>query len=189
MGQRLFLGVFPPPAVLEKLEDVLHGLPAQEWGIRWTPTDQRHVTLFFLGDTPESRIEGLKQSARAVASGIASFRATLKGLGAFPDLRAPKTVFVPSFSEGEGWEHLADAFRSPLTAGGFELEGAPFRPHLTLARVKDPRGAFLWTPRVQKALGAFEQTWNVEGFCLVESHLEPSGARYEVLEEYRLKKA
>lgn len=189
MALRLFLGVFPPLAIIESLEESLTGISAPDRGFRWTEPSQRHVTLFFLGDTPEERVEGLKQRTAWAVRDVPSFGAVLKGLDGFPNLRFPKVLFVHARAQGEGWARLTGALRPELTALGFALETKPFQPHLTLARVKDPQAVESLLSSWSRSLENFEAQWNVDRFCLVSSHLGPQGAQYESLETYQLKKA
>jgi 2'-5' RNA ligase len=189
VGLRLFLGVFPPVEILRSLEDALEGFPKGERGVRWTTTSQRHVTLFFLGDVSEDRLEGLMGMVAAPAADVPPFEATLRGLGAFPDLRSPKTIFVPAFSPADGWRCLTEALRPGLDGLGFQLETKSFEPHLTLVRVKDPGAVRGLLMDLQKVLGCFEASWTVDRFSLVASRLEPQGARYETLRTYQLEKA
>ena len=188
MGLRLFLGVFPPEDVLRELDDVLVGLTPMERGLRWTKNDQRHVTLFFLGDSPEDQVDGLKAKVTSVSQSVPSFDATLKGLDGFPDLHHPKTLFVPTEARGGGWLCLYEALRPGLTRLGFKLEVKPYRPHLTLARLKDPKSVQGLLPGLKNALGALEARWTVDSFRLVSSRLDPQGVRYETLETFPLKK-
>jgi len=189
MALRLFVGVFPPPAILKSLEESLSGITVLGRGLRWTAPAQRHITLFFLGNTPESRLEGLKQRIAQVALKVPSFEVVLRGLDGFPSVRSPQVLFVPAEARGEDWARLINALRPELTALGFELETKPFQPHLTLARVKDPHSAEDLLPQLTRSLGSFEALWNVESFCLVSSRLGSQGAQYETLETYQLKKA
>lgn len=185
---RIFVGVFPPLDVLRKLEAALADIPTGERGVRWTTTDQRHVTLFFLGEIPDDRVDELKRRLARAAQNVPPFVATLKGLDGFPNLQSPKTLFVSSDSEASGWRRLTEALRPELDFLGFKIERDGFRPHLTLARLKDPGAARALLPVLGRALEMFEASWDVDVFRLVSSRLEPQGARYATLETFQLKK-
>ncbi len=181
---RLFLAVFPPVGVRASLEARLGDLPRMGRGAKWTDPEQRHVTLFFLGETPEGRVGPLREALGKVAAATLPFDATVRELGAFPGAGVPKTLFVEVSSTTEEWARLTDALRPRLVGLGFALEGKAFHPHLTLARVKDAGKAGTWLPRLRDALEGYEVSFPVDRFDLVESHLGPTGPRYEVLATY-----
>jgi 2'-5' RNA ligase len=186
---RLFFGAFPPKETLAELEERLDGLCEDRRSFRWTETSQRHVTLFFLGDTPDSRMETLRAVVAPIIQNASSFRVSLGGFGAFPDFRRPKVLFVTAGQSDEGWSRVMDAMRPDLTSLRFRLETKPFLPHLTLARVKEPRDVEAWVEPLHRRLVEWKTLWQVDRIQLVSSHLEPAGARYETLETYHLKKA
>lgn len=186
---RLFWAVFPPSAVLKDLDFCLGNLPQKGWGCRWTSRDQRHVTLHFLGDLPAERLGDLRELAEEAAGGVSAFRATLRGVGAFPGWARPKTLFVNVEDAAGSWKTLAGTLQTGLRKRGFRVEAGVFRPHVTLARVKNAEEAVQALPPLAAALKPFVGAWDVEGFDLVESRLEATGAVYRVVHSFPLRKA
>ncbi|MCS7194715.1 MAG: RNA 2',3'-cyclic phosphodiesterase [Meiothermus sp.] len=167
---RLFYALFPPRAVQQSLAQIQEKLrPYRGW--RPVQPHQMHITLLFLGEQPEARLPELRQTGREVAARVPAFEVTLGGTGYFPAAGSPRVWFVKA--SGVGLEPLASGLQQALGIG----EGT-FRPHLTLARKKGP------APRVGPVVVNLRFT--ARAVCLVESKLEPAGARYRVLEAFPL---
>jgi RNA 2',3'-cyclic 3'-phosphodiesterase len=133
-------------------------------GLRWTAEDQWHVTLRFFGSVDPAHLETLEQSLGLVASRSAAATAVS---GPRPGALSQHVWMLPV----AGLSTLADAF-GPADR--------PFRGHITLARSKR-RDSFSGLPAPELV-----ETWPVEEFCLVKSDLLPTGARYQVLNRWRL---
>jgi len=78
MGLRLFLAIDLPPPIAAEVQALCQGLP----GTRWSNPAQLHLTLRFLGDTPEPQVEPLRARLEGVRR--ASFALAVRGVGAFP---------------------------------------------------------------------------------------------------------
>lgn len=129
-GMRLFAAVHPPAPVLAHLETALASVRGGEGrGLRWTPPEDRHITLAFYGEVPEGYLEDLAQALDDVAGGHPPFEASLRGAGLFDG----RTLWVGC--AGDGW--------GPLMASGGQVgmgllgraEDGRSRPHLTVARL------------------------------------------------------
>jgi 2'-5' RNA ligase len=173
---RLFVALDPPYAV----RDALAALRADVPGARWTPPEKLHLTLVFVGDVAEGRVAALAAALAGVASPPVPVAVT--GLGAFPSRRGARVLTA------EGALHPALStlhlrLTAALAAAGVTLEAKPFRPHFTLARLKEADRqavrAFLASPVPALAFEA-------PVFHLYASTLHPDGARYERLRSYPL---
>ena len=135
--KRLFIGI---PIESEKAIQVV-----ETWGkdphlnrnvLKWVKPENWHVTLVFLGETPESEIEVLQQLIEESFSNIPAFSADLSRVGVFPNTHNPKVLWLGL----ENLEFLMPAYnriRELLQQNGFSLDDKPLKPHLTLARVKN----------------------------------------------------
>src|SRR5947208_13080656 len=83
---RLFIALTLPPAVRDVLAALAQPLP----GVSWTRPDQLHVTLRFLGEVPEARIEPM--IARLATIRVEPFVLPIETVGAFPPNRPPRVV-------------------------------------------------------------------------------------------------
>jgi RNA 2',3'-cyclic 3'-phosphodiesterase len=158
---RLFVAVWPPAPVLTRLDGLARPDIAE---VRWTTTDQWHVTLRFLGEmaSPEPVLEAL--------AGVDLPPATARLAG--PPLRLGRGMLTLPVS---GLDALAAAVLRATVEMGRPPENRPFRGHVTLAR--SWRGSTeVWSPPSQLL-----ETWEVRSVAIVRSHLGRTGARYETI--------
>jgi len=168
---RLFYAIFPPREVQAALSQAQEKLRAYK-GWKPSPPHQLHITLLFLGQQPPERLPEFCRVGREVAAGVKAFEVELGGTGYFPPTGSPRVWFVKA--RGAGLEPLAQGLQQALP----ELEAAPFKPHLTLARKKGP------APRIGPLV--MNIRFEAKAVCLVESKLERSGSQYRVLEHFPL---
>lgn len=169
---RVFVAVWPSPAVVGRLVEI--DRPARP-GIRWTTQDQWHVTLRFLGELGEQEVKGVK-GALAGLGAVDREGPVSAVAGPALDRLGPAVLCLPV----AGLDQLA-AQVAALTAGvGQPVADRPFRGHLTIARAK--RGVNPKPP----GPALFSASWEVAEVTLVASTRHPHGARYEVIDRYRL---
>ena len=130
---RLFTGISLPSNLVGRLSAVIDELrPFAD--INGVPADNLHITTKFIGEWPEDRLEVLKDALSAVGrTGRTSVR--IAGLGYMPSARHSKILFA-GIDGGEALPDLARRTDQALQPLGCALETRPFRPHLTLARMK-----------------------------------------------------
>lgn len=186
---RLFVALIPPEEAVEDLDaflDVRRSAASYRWALR----EQLHLTLAFLGDVEPWRIEELAERLTRAASRRTAFDATITGGGAFPNVGRAKVIWAGlETSEAGGVElsRLATGARAAAVKSGIEVDGARFRPHVTVARLGVPAEVSNWVRLLDAYRGP---TWRASHVSLVESHLGqgPRGRpRYEVLAEFPLR--
>ena len=177
-SMRLFLAIELPADLLDALESAIAPLRAESPEIAWVPPTKRHLTLKFLGDVDEERLDHVVALADRVARQHRAFSMQLGGIGAFPNFRRARVVWI-------GVEHEArlELLHHDLEVNGedagFEIEGRAFRPHVTLARVRSPIDVE-HARRLARAARRidFSATVDVGEITLFESTLAQSGATY-----------
>lgn len=178
---RSFVAALLPDRVRAGLAAVSAELRGQTRGLAWVRADNLHLTLRFLGEIEPMMLEPAREAVAAAAATIPPFTVSFGGLGGFPSGRPPRVLWAGVTAGGEGLETLYDALEAALVARGMPGESRPFHPHVTLARVRDPRGA----SDLASVLGvgpAFGEV-RVEALHLMRSDLEPRGSRYSLLAE------
>ena len=160
---RLFFALPLPPRMQEALGIWDRAHP----GIRgWCRPGDLHLTLAFLGELPPDALPGLEDAARAVAAGHRPFTLRTAGLDGFADARRARVIWL-GLEPCPVLEGLAADLRRALVARGVPFDPKPFRPHLTLARLRRPRPAGAFPP---PAPGTFP----AERIVLFESR-QPAG--------------
>jgi 2'-5' RNA ligase len=131
---RLFLAINPPRHVVRAIwtatADVRDAWP----DISWVAEPRIHLTLKFLGERPDAAVAPLADAIRAVAQSHAAPLVRIAGVGAFPNFRRPHVVWIGVDPEPR-LELLHHDIEVACDALGYEIDGRPFRPHLTLGRV------------------------------------------------------
>lgn len=157
-------------------------------GVRWVNPAGIHLTLKFLGDTDSGLVTPLLTAlGEAAAAGDSTpFPLHLDGLDVFPNRREPRGIYA---GVGGDLDSLAQAQRrveQAIVRLGFPQEKRPFRPHLTLGRVRDSvapaaRRQIGDTIARQAAALSPEYAWTAGEIHLIHSNLTPSGAVYTTL--------
>jgi len=142
-----------------------------------------HVTLKFLGEVPAGDVDALSDALGDALGGMGVFDVTGGEFGAFPNARRA-SVLWQGIDRGAG--SLAAAARrveKGVAALGFPRERRPFRPHVTIARLREPTNLSGWFSTLEPV--SFPPFAATE-FALVRSELFPNGAVYTVLRPYPL---
>jgi 2'-5' RNA ligase len=137
-----------------------------------------HVTLKFLGETPEEIVPELVEVVTGACAGTAPFDIVLGGLGGFPNLHRPRVLFYEMTTGARELVALAGAIDAALSEGlGIPREDRPFKAHATVARVKSAIAPEL-AARLAKAPPVERGSQKIEKVTLMESELRPQGAAY-----------
>lgn len=156
--------------------------------IQWVRPESIHLTLKFLGDIAERRVDEMRHALAATIGSASRFTVEVGGLGVFPDHRAPRVLWIGLADASHRLSRLAADIDSALTALGFAPEGKPFTPHLTLARIKEKSREVGQALTASGALteGAQAGRLTVRSVALMRSELKPSGSVYTRLWEVPL---
>jgi len=146
--------------------------------VAWTAPEAWHLTLMFLGEWPAERLVTLRSALQQAVAPQRPFTITLRGVGAFPSLRRPRVLFL-HLDGGDPLRRLTGAVRTAVDAVWPDgpQDHKPLRPHLTLARVKQPLGGPELAQVSRLDLGTFEP-FTVTEARLMSSALRPDGARH-----------
>ena len=179
---RLFLAINLPLADRSAIRAATERMRAAAPTISWVSEERLHFTLKFLGEQQEDAVSRLRDRIRHVAAELRSLTLTLGGLGAFPNLRDPRIVWMGVAHEPR-LELMHHDIESACAALGVAMEGRAFRPHLTLGRAKQPvpREVAIALRSAARAT-EFRCTIEVSTVDLMQSTISPSGSRYAVLD-------
>ena len=193
---RLFVGLDIDDAIRSRIARFLDGVRGFAPDARWVKPESLHVTLKFIGEQPEDKVENVKRALGTITAN--RFEMNIRGYGFFPGPRMPR-VFWVAIEAGKALTSLAATVDEQLAALGVAKEEHAFNPHLTLARGAGGPGS----PRRQKgdrpnrsfwplqeklsALPAPEfGTMTAREFFLYRSQLSPGGSKYTKLAGFGL---
>src|SRR3954463_2287279 len=142
---RLFLAINLAPEVRHAIVEATAPLRAIAPALAWVREPQLHLTVKFLGQQLEDMATSVAHALRSVGERNRSIDVEVGGIGAFPNFRRPRVVWI-GVTPDPKLELLHHDVESVCESLGLPVEGKPFRPHVTLARVK-PRSADVRTLR------------------------------------------
>lgn len=177
---RCFVALDLPDALIERLARIVRALAeaAPRADVRWVEPEKLHVTLQFLGEVRDGEVDALVDALRAEAAAHVPFSVAVAGLGAFPGLRRARVLWAGIATGLAPLARVAGGVAHRLAPLGFAPEARPFRGHVTLARVRSPRGLGALVDAVARmpadALGA----WTAREIVLYRSRLRPTGSEY-----------
>lgn len=178
---RLFLAINLPAEVRREVGAATAALRTCAPELAWVDDARLHFTLKFLGEQPAERVPELQAAIAGVAARHRELLMALSGVGAFPNFRRARVVWMGVTNEPR-LELLHHDVETSCEKLGFEIEARPFRPHLTLARVKQP----LDEERLRALSRAAKQTdyatdFIVRSIDLMQSDLSIAGPTYTTL--------
>lgn len=187
---RLFVAVTPPPAALAELDAAVAGLRAEWPGLRWAGQDRWHVTLAFLGEVAEERLDDLGRRLERAAARHHWLRLHVGRGGAFPS--AAKARVLCAHIDGDqqalyDLRQLAASVAAAARRAGAPPpdEGRRYRPHLTLARSKHPANL---SPVVAVLSGFRGTAWDASRIELILSRTGPQPS-YQTIGNWPLRHA
>lgn len=136
---RTFLAIALPDSIKQDLARLQSSFVDQGSMLKWSDPRLLHITVRFLGAVPADRMQEVKDAAGEAAAGVPPFTLAVSGIGAFPNSRAPRVIWV-GLVPGEELSRLERLFRlveDALASRGFPSEQRAFSPHITLARTRD----------------------------------------------------
>jgi 2'-5' RNA ligase len=184
---RSFIAIEIPEALRQKLRDLLRQLRGTGADVKWVRPEGIHVTLKFLGAVDPETLDAISQALRPVVGRFDPFDLKAQGIGGFPASRNPRVIWA-GLTEAEGAASRLQREIDATAAGlGFPSEDRPFKPHLTLGRVRSPKGKTSLTQMIEGNAHLGLGSFRVEQVVLFRSDLRPEGAVYSRLQEFPLK--
>jgi 2'-5' RNA ligase len=175
---RLFFAIELPDDVQDLLDEATTSLRAEAPELAWLDREKRHLTLKFLGDVADDALPLLAEAADRSTAAHTPLEMSVREIGAFPNFRRARVVWI-GVEQERRLELLHHDLELACESAGFEVEGRPFRPHITLARVRNPLPVDRMKSFARLARSVRVRAMvPVERITLFESILAPSGARY-----------
>lgn len=189
---RLFVALDIDPDIRVRIADFRDRVRPYAPDVRWVAPETFHITLQFLGET--GKLEEIRNALRCVRA--EPIPMAFRGTGFFPNPKAPR-VFWIGIESDENLQELAKVVGEALKPLGFDRDAGPFKPHLTLARAGSGRpkpvrgeqsasGLRVVGLKLPELAPADFGTMTAREFCLYESKLSSSGAKYFALTRYPL---
>ena len=183
---RSFIAIGLPEATRQTLAAVQKHLKQSGAGVRWVKPSSIHLTLKFLGNIHPTQVEDIALAVAQEVRDEPPITLGAAGLGAFPGRRKPRVIWIGMEGEVQRLTRIQARVENALEPLGFVREKRPFRPHLTIGRVKDHR-------KLQALIDAMAElkipkfdSFDVTEIILYKSDLRPTGAIYTKLHRMSL---
>ncbi|MCA9832149.1 MAG: RNA 2',3'-cyclic phosphodiesterase [Dehalococcoidia bacterium] len=187
---RLFIACEVPDDVKEGISNVVDQLKSRSGAdVRYIRPDGVHVTLKFLGEVPVKKLPAVKLALQEAVVGHQPFELELSTIGTFGGREGLRIMWVGVAGDVLRLEALVRAVNAALAVVGFEPERRPFRPHLTLGRVRDEVGTRR-RAEIEVAVGKTvvpPVAWRTSQVSLMRSRITSQGAFYDVLATFPLR--
>ena len=189
---RSFIAIELPGEVKSELNRLLAQLKVgNQSSVKWVDPYGIHLTLKFLGSIAATMIDEIREAMEAAAQGIPPFHLEVKNLGVFPNLRRVRVAWVGISGDLTRLSQLQKRIESNLAPLGFAPESRSFKPHLTLARLREQAsvdeqqsfGRLIASTRFEVVCD-----FNVDSINLMRSQLTREGAIYSQISSVKLKK-
>ncbi|MGI8785925.1 MAG: RNA 2',3'-cyclic phosphodiesterase [Acidobacteriota bacterium] len=179
---RAFVAVDIGPEIRERLRAVAHSLAELDADLKIVAVDSIHLTLKFLGNVNDEMVQDLGAILAAAARSVEPFELRAETLGAFPNSRAPRVVWIGIAGGLVALRSLYEQVEAGCVRLGLAPETREYKPHLTLARVRGRKNLkglsdYITISGPGMTLGCCE----VSSLYLYQSQLRPRGAVYSKL--------
>ncbi|MEW6347943.1 MAG: RNA 2',3'-cyclic phosphodiesterase [Thermodesulfobacteriota bacterium] len=154
--------------------------------VKWVRPEGIHLTLKFLGNVKTAALPEITHALEQAMAGRKAFEIGIQSVGAFPSLSRPRVFWAGVVDPAAALGPLAAAVEDALEPLGFPREPRPFRPHLTLGRVRSDR-----RPPTELAITVATMrdlkgpSFHARDAVLFQSILQPSGAQYVALSRFK----
>lgn len=184
---RIFIAIELPSHVRKRIADNVDRLRDSVPHARasWSREDNLHLTLKFLGDIPVTDVDKLSAAASIAASRVEPFEIVVAGCGAFPPNGQPRVLWIGIEDPSGKLAELHATLEDECAKASFAREPRPFRPHLTLARIRKPHGS-RQLAQLHKETGFNPVSVRVSELCVFRSELLREGSRHTVISRHGL---
>lgn len=184
---RIFIAIDLSPEIKAQLASVVKLLKPFSSNIKWVAPENYHLTLKFIGEVEEQKVEIIRQVLEKVVQGHRAFSLSVKGAGSFPAGQSRMRVIWIGLHSGPELYSLQADLEEALSREGFSREDRPFSPHLTIGRARQPQKQEKLKIELdrlgQKEFGMME----VREIELFQSILRPEGPEYKIISRHYLK--
>jgi len=176
---RTFIAALIPEEIKLEMNRYIMDMKPHWEGVKWEKYEKLHLTLKFLGEVEESKIEEIKIALMESIKGYSPFMTGISGFGGFPSLKNPRVLFI-GLSENRGLLRLQRKMEERLEPLGFKKESRIFISHVTIGRIKGRARSKGFFPIPQNI------SFSITEIALMRSVLHPEGSKYTPISVFRL---
>jgi 2'-5' RNA ligase len=175
---RIFVAIKLEEKVKKELSKVQEEMKRRSKRIKWVSKENLHLTLKFLGEVEETKIEEVEKKIEEGITGEKKFKLSFEGIGYFPNKKTPRIIWIGVDEGRDNFIRIAEKLNKNLNK--FRKEEKKIIPHLTLGRVKYGGEVFIEEKNFKTS------SFLVTKVSLIKSKLLESGPLYTVIKEFPL---
>ncbi len=183
--KRIFVAVDISEAAKELVgkhqEELKKGFPTVRVG--WEKREKLHLTLKFLGEIDDERLAELEVIVKKTAQKFSKFKLFLRNNGVFPNKKRAKILWFGIDDKKGSLTEIKENLEAELEKLGFAKEKRRFKPHLTIARLREP-SKDLVSKHLENKIEPVG--FEVSGIVIYESELRPTGSVYKIVSKHEL---
>lgn len=187
MDLRCFIAVELSDELKKTIDACIERLKQTGADVKWVSAKNLHLTLKFLGSTPEELLTEINKKLSSIAKLHDRFTSRIFGAGVFPNIKQPRVIWLGIKDADEMIKLQKDADES-MAELGFKKEDREFNPHLTIGRVRAPKNKDMLIKELATLKEVDFGKIEVQNITLMKSELKPGGAEYFRLNEILLGK-
>lgn len=176
--------------ISSRIRDILTGyvdqLKTANADVKWVESQNIHLTLKFLGETPEEILESLIVAGNAIGMDVSPFNVFWNNFGAFPDVKRPRIIWAGILKGDDYLKLINGMLEDSMVNFGYPRENRNFNPHLTIGRVRTSRDIGKLLKILERIQGNRIGEMNVKSFSLMISTLTPKGPIYKEAARFEL---
>lgn len=177
---RSFFGIPIPEDVRKEIYKIITELKRDLKNVKWVEEENLHITLKFLGNIEEKKIEEIREEVKKFLKDIKPFEVQLQDFGVFPSKTRARVLWIGMGSGKENVAQLNQRIEESMERIGFKREKREFSPHLTIGRIRNPSPLSL-------NISYQSRCFKVNKFILYKSELSEKGPKYFPLLTFYIK--
>jgi 2'-5' RNA ligase len=186
---RLFLAIDIPLREKESITTIQNQFKNLGHKISLVRSNNIHLTLKFLGDTPLGQVADINKNVAKVVNSTPIFVVSLNGIEVFPNFKKPKVLWIGLKDPQKYLKALHEKINGKMMQLGFPKERGEFTPHITFVRIKKSKGEIKkksseLKQRVVSMPPIDSEYFEVDSVRLMQSELKAEGSIYTILEKF-----
>jgi len=184
---RTFIAIALTQEIRDYLAGIQEELKKSRADAKWVQPKNIHLTLKFLGERDDKKIERIKEILEETTKNKDCFTMRLSNIGAFPKIESPRVIWIGIDKGEQVTKELAYELEEKIAAVGIPKEDRAFSSHITIARLKSPLNRQALVQELKNLPKPQNMEFQVKKITLYKSILTPQGPIYEALKEANLK--
>lgn len=185
--KRVFMAIDISATARDMISKYIQNLRAGFSHVRvgWEKPEKLHLTLKFIGDIDGEQLTKLTEAVEISVGKSAGFKLQIAGTGVFPSAKKAFVLWLGVRDEEGSLLKLNRILETECKKQGFSADTKQFKPHLTIARLREPRDSGeLVQPHLQEKFEPVE--FEVPEIVIYESELQPTGSVYKKIKSFSL---